>query len=202
MKFDLDTVLIEKHNEAKLKAYCVRFEFGKCQIETLSEILLDALVDYAFGFHKGIAEKYDRRRLIEAAKSLYKIQGYANAKKLYLDDNSVLSMDDKELDDEQKAYEEQIQKKGEFGELLLHVYMRGYFDTVPLLSKIFFKDTDGFPVHGFDAVHIGKDLNDNKKYSLFLGESKLYYRAKGNSGEAGVNDLANDIKEHFYRDFL
>lgn len=202
MKFDLDTVLVEKRNEAYLKTYCIRFEFGLCQIDALADILLDALVDYAFGFHNGIADRYDRRKLREAARSLYKIKGYANAKKLYLDDNSVLSIDDKELDEEQKEYEKQIQKKGEFGELLLHAYMRDYFDTVPLMSKIFFKDTDGFTVHGFDAVHIGKDPADINKDSLFLGESKLYYREKGNSGEAGVKDLAKDIKEHFYRDFL
>lgn len=57
MAFDLQTVLIEKINEAHLRAYCVRFDFGECQIEALAEILMDALVDYAFGFHTGILEK-------------------------------------------------------------------------------------------------------------------------------------------------
>lgn len=93
-------------------------------------------------------------------------------------------------------------KKGEFGELLLHTYLRDYFNTIPLLSKICLKDTDGFTVHGFDAIHVGKDLVDLDKDSLFLGESKIYYRSSGKSGEAGVNDLAKDIESHFYRDFL
>ena len=98
-----------------------------------------------------------------------------------------------EKSEEQKQYEEQIQKKGEFGELLLHTYLRDYFNTVPLLSKIFLKDTDGFTVHGFDAIHIGRDLIDKSKDSLYLGESKIYFRSSGNSGASGVKDLAKDI---------
>ncbi len=31
MAFDLQTVLIEKINEAHLRAYCVRFDFGECK---------------------------------------------------------------------------------------------------------------------------------------------------------------------------
>lgn len=202
MEFELRTVLNERINESSLKAYCIRFDYGLCQTDALAEVLLDALVDYAFGFHTGILEKYDRRFLKEAAKSLYTIQGYKNAKELYIDNDSVLEISDEEKSDEQKKYEEQIQKKGEFGELLLHAYLRDYFNTLPLLSKIYFKDTDGFPVHGFDAIHIGKDITDNTKDTLFLGESKIYYRASGNSGECGVTDLAKDVESHFKRDFL
>lgn len=202
MAFDLQTVLIEKINEAHLRAYCVRFDFGECQIEALAEILMDALVDYAFGFHTGILEKYDRRILKEAATSLYKIQGYENAKIIYLDSDSVIDLNETDKTEEQIKYEKEIMKKGEFGELLLHTYLRDYFNTIPLLSKICLKDTDGFTVHGFDAIHIGKNLVDLDKDSLFLGESKIYYRSSGKSGEAGVNDLAKDIESHFYRDFL
>lgn len=203
MSFELNTVLDERINSASLRAYCIKFDFGVCMLNPLSDILLDALVDFAYGFHQGIQEhRYNRRVLREAATSLYKIKGFSDAKKLYLDDDSVLQIDDSDKADEVRKYEEQIMKKGEFGELLLHVYLRDYFETVPLLSKIFFKDTDGFTVHGFDAIHIGNDPSDLCKDSLFLGESKLYYRKAGKSGVAGVKDLVNDIKEHFYRDFL
>lgn len=202
MSFELNTILEEKVNTAFFRAYCVKFDFGLCMIEPLTEILLEGLVDFTYGFHQGIQNKYTRKQLKEAARSLYKIQGYADAKKLYLDDGLVLSIDDVEKAEDLKKYEEQILKKGEFGELILHVYLRDYFQTFPLLSKIYFKDTDGFTVHGFDAIHIGKDPSDLNRDSLFLGESKLYYRKNGQSGHAGVKDLANDIKEHFYKDFL
>ena len=82
MTFELNTVLDEKINNASLRAYCIRFDFGICQIESLAEILMDALVDYAYGFHQGIQEQYTRRKLKEAAVSLYKIKGYENAKKM------------------------------------------------------------------------------------------------------------------------
>lgn len=202
MEFGLRTILDERINESNLKAYCVRFDFGLCQIEAFVEILLDALVDYAYGFHTGILEQYDRRVLKEAAKSLYKIQGFVDAQKLYLENKSVLEMSEEEKSEDQKQYEDQIQKKGEFGELLLHTYLRDYFNTTPLLSKIFLKDTDGFTVHGFDAIHIGNDLIDKSKDSLYLGESKIYFRSSGNSGTCGVKDLAKDIESHFKKDFL
>lgn len=111
MEFGLRTILDERINESNLKAYCVRFDFGLCQIEAFAEILPDALVDYAYGFHAGILEQYDRRVLKEAAKSLYKIQGFVDAQKLYLENDSVLEISEDEKSEEQKKYEEQIQKK-------------------------------------------------------------------------------------------
>ena len=35
---------------------------------------------------------------------------------------------------------EKYKKRGEFGELILHLILRDFFETVPLLSKIYFKD--------------------------------------------------------------
>ena len=202
MKFDLQEVLDEKINETHLRAYCVKFDFGVCKIEALADILLDGLVDFAFGYHKGILETYNRRLLKEAAGSLYSIEKYKATKTLYIDNDSMWDMDETGKTADQINYERQVLGKGEFGELLLHVYLRDYFETVPLLSKIYFKDTDGVTVHGFDAIHIGKDLADTSKYSLFLGESKLYAQRNGNGGKNGVKDLAADIKVHFKGDFL
>lgn len=46
------------------------------------------------------------------------------------------------------------QYKKEFIELLLHLLLREYKHTIPLISKVYFKDSAGVPAHGFDAVHI------------------------------------------------
>ena len=70
--------------------------------------------------------------------------------------------------------------------------MRDYHSTIPLLSKIYFKDSYGHTVHGFDAVHI-----DPETKTLWLGESKLY-----TDGKKGVKELIKDIKEHILRDYL
>ena len=75
--------------------------------------------------------------------------------------------------------------------------LRDFYDSLPLLSKIYFKDSDGHTVHGFDAVHIAPDINDKSKFSLWLGESKLY-----TNGKAGVKALTKDIEEHFNIKYL
>ena len=61
-----------------------------------------------------------------------------------------------------------------------------------MVSKIYFKDSQNVPAHGFDGVHV--TLHDKK---LWLGESKLYA-----TGKAGAKDLAGDLKKHIAGDYL
>jgi hypothetical protein len=156
---------------------------------------MDSIVDFAFGYHTGILRKYDRRKLIEAAKSIYNIKEFSKAKEIYVDNDSLIH--DCEL-----KVEEKYLKRGEFGELILHLLLRDFIGTTPLVSKIHFKDTDGATVHGFDLVHIGPDLFNKGKKSLYFGESKLYSRKDGKAGQNGINDLIGDVKSHFKSDFL
>ncbi|MFL6374283.1 MAG: DUF1837 domain-containing protein [Pyrinomonadaceae bacterium] len=83
--------------------------------------------------------------------------------------------------------------RGEFGELILHLLLRGFHGTVPLLSKIYFKDAVNVAVHGFDGVHVTRG-DENK---LWLGESKLYA-----TGSQGVESLVKDFKTHLKEDYL
>jgi len=175
--------------------FYVGFDLGRYQNNELTEILMDVIVDFAFGYHTGILKTYNRKILKEAAKAIYKINAFNEVKWVYVDNNSEL------LDCELKA-EKKYLKKGEFGEMILHLLLRDFFKTQPLVSKIHFKDTDNAVVHGFDIVHIGKDINDPQRDSLYLGESKLYSRKTGNAGSFGVNDLVDDLKHHFKTDFL
>lgn len=84
--------------------------------------------------------------------------------------------------------------RGEFGELILHLLLRDFCNTIPLISKIFFKDTDNASVHGFDAVHV---VDDGDKKSLWLGEAKIYQ-----DGAKGISELASDLTKHFSEDYL
>ena len=194
MVFNSNEVIVQHFKQATLRSYYVGFDFGAFRLDALTEILMDAIVDFAFGYHTGILRQYDRRKLKEAAKALYNIKEFKDAKETYIDNNEVID-DSIELPDK-------ILKRGEFGELILHVLLRDFLNTIPLLSKIYFKDTDGATVHGFDSVQIGPDLSTPDTYSLFLGESKIYYRKDGKAGEDGVKDLVLDIQEHFNRNFL
>jgi hypothetical protein len=188
-------IINQKFSEGNLRTYFVGFDLGEYRNDSFTEILMDIVVDFAFGYHTGILKLYDRRKLIEAARSIYKIREYSEAKKIYVDQDAELS--DCELTADKKYL-----KRGEFGEMILHLLLRDFFGTVPLMSKIHFKDADGATVHGFDIVHIGPDLKEDKSDSIFLGESKIYSRKNGDAGKQGINDLIEDVKEHFKKDFL
>ncbi|WP_330558188.1 Hachiman antiphage defense system protein HamA [Acutalibacter sp. 1XD8-33] len=50
--------------------------------------------------------------------------------------------------DNEKSVEEEIKKlggsrRGEFGELILHLLLRDFKNTIPLISKVYFKDSIG-----------------------------------------------------------
>jgi glutaredoxin 2 len=47
-----------------------------------------------------------------------------------------------------------FRSRGEFGELLLHVAIRQVFESLPAISKIFYKSARNDTVKGFDAVHV------------------------------------------------
>lgn len=195
MIFSSGTIINQQVSSATIRTFYVGYDLGEYRNEAFTEILLDTIVDFAFGFHTGILHKYNRRMLKEAARSIYKIKEYQEVKSIYVDKDEEFS--DCELSDEQK-----ILKRGEFGEMILHLILRDFFATVPLLAKVHFKDTDGATVHGFDIVHIGPDITDKAKDSLFFGESKLYSRKDGKAGIHGITDLLSDIKSHFKKDFL
>ena len=62
-------------------------------------------------------------------------------------------------------------RRGEFGELFLHIAIRQVFQTVPAVSKIYFKDTANDTVKGFDCVHV---VAADQRLELWLGEAKFY----------------------------
>lgn len=192
--FNSQTVITEHISEADLKAYFVGFDSGLYNYKKLVSVLMSAIVDFSHGLHSGILEKYTDEEIKEAAKSIYKIESFSEVKWTYVDN-------DDELDEEDLKNQKKYLNRGEFGELILHVLLRDFLNTIPLLSKIYFKDTDGAVVHGFDAVHIGKEIAGEED-SIFFGETKFYSRKNDTAGEAGIKDLVDDVKQHFKRNFL
>jgi hypothetical protein len=86
------------------------------------------------------------------------------------------------------------QRRGELGELLLHVIIRQVFQTVPAISKYYFKDSANDVVKGFDAVHV---IAAENELQLWLGEVKFY----DNIARA-VADVVAELKAHTERDYL
>ena len=64
-------------------------------------------------------------------------------------------------------------KRGEIGELILHIICRQEFDTFPTLGKLFYKSATNENVKGFDLVHT-RYFEKEDKLELWLGEAKFY----------------------------
>lgn len=80
MAFGINEIIVRKIDNATFKAFYIGFDLGEWRLMPFCDILLDALVDFAYGYHNGILKTYDRRKLVEAAKSIYKIPSYRDAK--------------------------------------------------------------------------------------------------------------------------
>ena len=83
---------------------------------------------------------------------------------------------------------EKFKNRGEFGELLLHAIIREMYDTIPAISKIYYKDGSNETVKGFDAVHV---VVTDKALELWLGEVKFY-----NNISNAISDVIEELKQH------
>jgi len=89
---------------------------------------------------------------------------------------------------------DKFHRRGEFGELLLHVVLRQVFGTVPAISKIYYKDAANDTVKGFDAVHV---VASDVGLELWLGEVKFYHDV-----HAAVRDVVAELRKHTSVDYL
>lgn len=185
--FGSSRVITEKIFDTTFKTYFVGFEkddngIEYYRIKKLVDLLVRAIPNFVFAYHEKVTDLNAVEKLHEAAESIYRIKEFRDTYEIYKRDGGL--------------NDENVQKKylgrGEFGELILHLLLMDFHNTIPLLSKIYFKDSNGVPAHGFDAVHIHPDSE-----SLWLGESKLFNRP-----HAGIDDMVASIKEHFMRDYL
>lgn len=89
---------------------------------------------------------------------------------------------------------EKYKRRGEFGEILLHIAMRQIFQTVPAISKLYYKSAANDTVKGFDAVHV---VATSKELELWLGEAKFYARISD-----AIRDVTNELKAHTTANYL
>ena len=83
---------------------------------------------------------------------------------------------------------EKFKNRGEFGELLLHAIIRETYNTLPAISKIYYKDGPNETVKGFDAVHI---VVADDTLELWLGEVKFY-----NNISNAISDVIEELNQH------
>ncbi|MDD1505898.1 DUF1837 domain-containing protein [Lysinibacillus sp. CNPSo 3705] len=185
---EVTNILSCKVNEANLHSYFIDFDINENGdlnqlLKDFVQLLTEEIPNFALGYHQEIMISQENvlRVLIDAANSIYKIDAYEKAAETYLNDEI--------LDDD---IPDKYLKRGEFGELILHFILKYFFNTIPLVAKIYFKDSYGHAVHGFDSVHINPEEN-----TLWLGESKIY-----KDGNRGIDALIDDLNEHFNGNYL
>ncbi len=187
--FGAEKIITQKIAETELTTYLVGFDVDDdgnsvYRLKSLIQLLLKAIPEFAMGYF-GNARKIQNAEImdvvIDSAKAIYKIDVFQKVRDIY--------GDGVEIDDE---VADRYLRKGEFGELILHVLLRDFKNTIPLISKIYFRDSYGTAVHGFDAIHIQPDTK-----TLWLGESKIY-----KDGKAGVKALIQDIQEHIQSEYM
>ncbi len=150
--------------DPQLHGVCAGFESGQWRAKQLSRYLMEWLPEFSLS--------YSERQSITDTNSVSQVRKAA-----------------------QVVYDsDKYDKRGEFGELLLHALMREVTKTEPAISKIFFKDSVNNTVKGFDAVHV---LATPKGMELWLGEVKFYKNLT-----KAIADVVVELKEHFKADYL
>ena len=188
--FDKAHLLEVTIDEDDIMSFLVKMDIGddnklRYPANELARLVLSVLPEYVFQWHEGISLEDAMSKVSEAAKRLYETDPYKVMRAYYIN-----NIRDEETVDKVKKLQEN--NRGEFGELLLHLLLRDFKGTMPLMSKVYFSDARGVPAHGFDAVHY---IPETKQ--LWLGESKLY----GN-GKSGLKSLIGDLREHLTRDYM
>jgi len=145
-------------------ALCAGFERGKWRNDQLSDHIMEWLPEFAL----------DYSELSEIS--------HANALKMTKKAAKIVYQTEK------------YGLRGEFGEVLLHIAIRQVYETLPAVSKIYYKSAVNETVKGFDAVHVVKRGDD---LELWIGETKFYEKLS-----KAIYDVSKEIIDHLETDYL
>ena len=157
--------------------------------DNFSAVFSENILEYAFAY-ADIPRDQITRKQREAAQSLLKLYEVEKLKDYFEHDIPEEDWD--------KTFLSWYERKGVFGEIILHMILKEFKDTIPLISKMYFKDSFSQEAKGFDAVHVSRDGS-----TLWLGETKFYkaWRTKG-VVKGGIDELVEDLKNHVTKDYL
>lgn len=147
-----------------LMGLCAGFERGEWRLDQLAGHLIEWLPDFALS----------DQELSEVSRGNMVKQLRKAARLIY---------DTKKFD-----------RRGEFGELVMHAVLRQCFGSLPAIKKIFYKDSRNDTVKGFDAVHV---VPTSTGLELWLGEVKFY-----DSITRAIKDVVIELHAHTETDYL
>lgn len=86
-------------------------------------------------------------------------------------------------------------KRGEVGEISLHLICRDFFETIPISPRVFYKSSSNDVVKAFDLVHARVKADGGVE--VWLGESKFY-----TDPAQAISAAVSSISEHLDAGFL
>ncbi len=147
-----------------LLGLCANYESGRWRAAELADLLFDYLPEFAL--------EYSELKDFHAGTGRRQLR--RAARMMYASDK--------------------FQRRGEFGELLLHAACREIYDSSPAISKIFFKGSVNETVHGFDSVHV---VEADDGLELLVGEVKFY-----SDISSAMSAVAAELEAHLTADYL
>lgn len=157
--------------------------------DNFSDVFSENILEYAFAYANIPREEITKKQR-EAAKSLIKLHEVEKLRNYLVNDIPEEDWD--------KDFLRWYERKGVFGEVILHMILKEFKNTIPLISKMYFKDSFSQEAKGFDAVHVSLDGS-----ILWLCETKFYKAWKKNSIlKGGIDELVEDLNKHFNKDYL
>lgn len=187
-------VLILKVDEEDVNTILMNTDYredGSLQYayDNFADVFSENVLEYAFAYAQ-VPFAQITKKLREAAQSMIKLHDIQKLRDYISNDVPEEDWDDDFL----RWYE----KKGIFGEVILHLFLKEFKNTIPLISKLYFKDSFAQEAKGFDSVHVSIDGE-----TLWLGETK-FYKAWKKRGvvKGGIDELVEDLKKHFTKDYL
>jgi hypothetical protein len=150
--------------DPSLNGICAGYESGAWRAEQLSRYLMEWLPEFCLS--------YSEHESIKGTNAVSQLRAAA-----------------------QTVYDtDKYDRRGEFGELLLHALLRETRQTELAISKIFFKDSANNTVKGFDAIHV---IDTPQGLELWLGEVKFYKDIA-----KAIADVVTELEAHFQDDYL
>lgn len=145
-------------------ALCAGFERGYWRLNQLADHVMEWLPEFAFNYSE--LQEIGHHNAVSMTKKAAKI-----------------------------IYEtEKYGLRGEFGEILLHIAIRQVYETIPAVSKIYYKNSINKTVEGFDAVHV---ISKDDNLELWIGETKFY-----SDVNSAIYDVCSEIVDHLETDYL
>lgn len=162
--FESELIFEQFVEKTYFRGFSVGYEFEEFRYEALVELIFSAVLDFSL--------PESEKKSITPVNAQRKMRNAAKA--VYTSDK--------------------YSKRGEFGEILLHIIMRDYYNSIPAISKMYYKDGSNETVKGFDAVHIVPVEQD---LELWLGEVKFY-----NNMSNAIRDVIPELVVHTEKKYL